>query len=228
MKKILIVDDEQALLYGMPKAIHKFCNFQGEIKTARNGNDAIKEIGNDSYDICFLDYHLPDLDGLEIMKKIKKASPKTHVVIMTADFMTYDMEKTIIENGASLLIEKPIDLYEVMDFIKHALEENGGSCEEEKSYQKITDERRQFERLPFNGHIYYYVLKNTAHSELKLHMKAVIIDISSKGMGIRTDYPLEHGQRISFTNNILEHTAGLVKWSTMVDNNYMAGIIFIR
>ncbi len=227
MKKILIIDDEQALLYGMPKAIHKFCNFDGEIKTARTGNDAIKEINDCSYDICFLDYHLPDLDGLEIMKKIKKASPETFIVIMTADVITDDMEKTIKENGASLL-EKPIDLYEVMDFIKHALGENGRSSKEEKSFRKITDERRQFERIPFNGHIYYYVLKNTAHSELKLHMKAVIIDISSKGMGLRTDYPLEQGQRISFTNNIMEHTAGIVKWSTLIDNNYRAGIMFTR
>lgn len=124
-KKILIADDEQALLYGMPKAIHKLCDFQGEIKTAKNGNETLKEISRCFYDICFLDYHLPDLNGLDIMKKIKEISPKTHVVIMTADVITDDFKRTIEENGASLLIEKPIDLNDVKAFIKHTLEGDG-------------------------------------------------------------------------------------------------------
>ena len=124
-KKILIADDEQPLLQGKPRALHKLCDFQGEIKTAKKSNEAIKEISNCFYDICFLDYHLPDSDGLEIMKKIKEISPKTHVVIMTADVITDDFKRTIEENGASLLIEKPIDLNDVKAFIKHTLEGDG-------------------------------------------------------------------------------------------------------
>ncbi len=128
MRKILIVDDEQGVLYGMPKAIHKLCDFQGEIKTARNGNEALKEISNCFYDICFLDLHLPDIDSVEIMKKIKEASSETRIVIMTADVISDDLKRTIEENGASLLIEKPIDLNDVKAFIQHTLEGDGCNC----------------------------------------------------------------------------------------------------
>ncbi len=226
MKKILIVDDEQAVIDGMPKALHKLCDFQGEIKTAKNGGEAIKEISNSFYDICFLDIHLPDLNGLDIMKKIQEISPKTYVVIMTASFITNDIERAIKENGA-LLIEKPIDLYEVRAFITHILEGNSGLHKQAKFYKKIvTNERRQFERIPFTRHIYYLVPADLAYSEMKLHMKAVIIDIGTGGMGIRTDYPLEPGQHLTF-NNVMDHISGIVKWSTTADNNCMAGIMFI-
>ena len=226
-KKILIVDDDQAVLHGMPKALHKLCDFQGEIKTAKNGDEAIKEISNSFYDICFLDIHLPDCNGLEIMKKIKNESPKTYVVIMTAAFITNDTERAILKEDGASLIEKPIDLYEVRAFITHILEGDSGLHKQAKFYKKIvTNERRQFERIPFTRHIYYLVPANLAHSELKLHMKAVIIDVGTGGMGIRTDHPLEPGQHLTF-NNVVDHTTGIVKWSATADNNCMAGIMFI-
>jgi hypothetical protein len=57
-------------------------------------------------------------------------------------------------------------------------------------------------------------------------MKADIFDISSGGMGIRTDYPLAPGYVLRFDDDI-EHIAGIVKWSMTASDNYMIGVMLI-
>lgn len=120
-KKILIVDDEPSIRFGLSRALQKICDFRGEIKTVENGKDAIKEIRLCHYDICFLDIKLPDINGIEVMKKIKEISPKTDVAIMTAHGISEDTESTI-QDLASLFLIKPFDLFYVKAFVKRVLE----------------------------------------------------------------------------------------------------------
>jgi len=201
-KRILIVDDEPSILSGLSKAINKFCNFRGGIKTVENGKDAIKEISLCFYDICFMDIQLPDLNGLDVMKRVGEISPGTKVAIMTSAAITDDMKKTI-EEGASLFIPKPFDFLEIKAVIKQVLGENA---------EGIMEERRQFGRKPF---------KKTIRCSVNVFDKADIFDISRGGMGIRTDYPLAPGYVLRFDDEDIEHIAGIVKWSMMVSDNYM-------
>ena len=115
-KKILLVDDDPFFLSSLTKAIHKLFGFKGEIKEVGNGKDAIMEAGSSFYNLCFLDINLPDMNGLDVMKKINDLSPETKVAIMTASFIPDDIKKTI-EEDASLFIEKPPDLNQVKSFV---------------------------------------------------------------------------------------------------------------
>lgn len=218
IKRILIVDDEPSILSGLSKAIHKFCNFSGEIKTVENGKDAIKEISLCFYDICFLDIQLHDLNGLDVMKKISEISPGTKVVIMSSAAITDDMQRAIVE-GASLFIPKPFDFLGIKVFIKQVLR---GDAE------GIMEDRRQFRRKPFKKTIMCSVNAFDRGGGLsKLNMKADIFDISRGGMGIRTDYPLAPGYVLGFDDEDIEHIAGIVKWSMMVSDNYIVGVALI-
>ncbi len=116
-KKILIVDDDPFFLSSLSHAIQKLSGFDGEIKEVGNGADAIKEAGSCFYILCFLDVNLPDINGLDVMKRINALSPKTKVAIMTASYLTEEIKKTIKET-ASLFIEKPPDLNQVNAFVK--------------------------------------------------------------------------------------------------------------
>ncbi len=122
IKRILIVDDEQLIREGLSKALHKLCDFQGEIKTVGTAGEAIDEISLYFHDICFLDIDLPDLNGLDVMKKINEISPETRVAIITALTINDDMKRKI-EKGASLFIPKPFDISQIKAFVKQA-EEN--------------------------------------------------------------------------------------------------------
>jgi len=216
-RKILIVDDEPTIREGLSKALHKFCDFQGEVKTVVNGKDALKEVSLCFYDICFLDVSLPDLSGIEVMGKINAISPNTRVVIMTASVIDGEIKRTI-EEKASLFIAKPLDLSQIRVFVNHVLE----GCKEE-----FIDEKRQFERRPFKKTINYSVNVFDAVELLKLNLKADTIDISKAGMGIWTDYPLEPGYVLRLNDNDIERIAGVVEWSKMVDDSYRAGIKFV-
>ena len=95
-RKILIVDDEDLILSGLSKCL---ADDNTDIKTVSTGADALKEIGSCPYDLCFLDVFLPDVNGIEVLKKIKTLSPATKVVIMTAHDVSDDMSKDIKDNS---------------------------------------------------------------------------------------------------------------------------------
>ena len=121
MKRILIVDDETLILSQMSEALSICCDFKGEIKTVENGNDAITEINRCFYQICFLDINLPDMDGLEVMQRIKAISPETSIVIMTGSFINDEMQMAI-DASASLFADKPLDFCKIDSFMKQVLE----------------------------------------------------------------------------------------------------------
>ncbi len=212
IKRILIVDDELLILSGLSKALHKLCNFQGEIKTVETAREAIDEISLCFYDICFLDIDLPDLNGLDVMKKINEISPETSIAIITALHIDDDMKRKI-EEGASLFIPKPFDISQIKAFVKQALEGGG-------------EERRQFERRPLMKTVNYSVSVLDLGKSKILNLKDDIIDISNAGVGIRTYYPLLPGRVLMFKEGI-GHKAGIVKWSVIVDNNCRVGIKFV-
>lgn len=111
MKRILIVDDESLILSALSKALLSICP---EVKTAMSGAEAINEINSFFYDLCFLDIYLPDVSGIEVMKRINDISPETKIVIMTAYEISDDI-KAAIEDGAYLFIGKPFELLQIKE-----------------------------------------------------------------------------------------------------------------
>ena len=119
IKRILIVDDDPLLLQGLGKALETDI---AEVNTVQTGEMALQEIVSSPYNLCFLDVYLPDMNGLEVMKRMKEISPKTGVIIMTAADIDENIKKTI-EKNAYMFISKPFDLLQVRMIAKRALEE---------------------------------------------------------------------------------------------------------
>ena len=119
MKKILIVDDDDLFLKGFDKALQTVST---EVKTVETGNAALREIGASQYQLCFLDLFLPDLNGVEVLKRIKETSPQTKVIAMTAGVVTSNMQETI-EKNAYMFITKPLDLLQIRMLTRRILEE---------------------------------------------------------------------------------------------------------
>jgi len=119
MKKILIVDDDAFFLQGFNKALQT--DF-AEVKTVETGASALQEVASCPYQLCFLDLFLPDLDGVEVLKRMKEVSPKTKVVVMTAGVVTRSMQERI-EKDAYMFITKPFDLLQVKMLARRVIEE---------------------------------------------------------------------------------------------------------
>jgi DNA-binding NtrC family response regulator len=109
MQKILIVDDESLIRYSLTMMLD---NDDREVTAVSNGKDALAEISSARYDLCLLDVHLPDMNGLDIMKIIKRLSPATKVIIMTASEVAYPTMQ-LIRGFAHHFLPKPFDLFQV-------------------------------------------------------------------------------------------------------------------
>lgn len=224
MKRVLIVDDERLILDGLAKSLS---SEDLEIKIAGNGKDAINEISSCFYHLCFLDVYLPDINGVEVMKKIKEISPKTKIVIMTAHHITGDMRKDI-EDNAFHFIGKPFDLSQIKIISELALGHYKSIQKEDASLGSKTQNGRQFERTPLIKAINYFAGVFEGGELKMLNLKGDIIDISEGGVGLKTDYPLEPGYMIRFPAET-KHSVGIVKWSMPIGSgSYRAGVEFVK
>jgi DNA-binding NtrC family response regulator len=120
MKRVLVVDDESFLLNGLGKALQTDST---DVTTVETGNSALQEIAASPYQLCFLDLFLPDVNGVDVLKKIKAISPKTKVIVMTAGVVTRSMQENI-EKDAYMFITKPFDLLQVKMLARRILEES--------------------------------------------------------------------------------------------------------
>ena len=232
INKILVVDDQESFLSGMSKALKKYCDHPGDVKTVikavENGTKAIEEVSSCFYDICFLDLNLPDIYGLDVMEKIKHISPGTKVVIMTAESLDDDV-KMKVEKGAYLFIPKPVDLDDIRNFIRKESGIRDESKEKEPRDKQKGDqpgiERRQYARLPCERDVHYSV--SIFHNwQKKSDLKASVVDISAGGAGITSNYPLAPGNVLKFDSS-LDHRSGIVQWSKKDAENFRAGIRFL-
>jgi DNA-binding response OmpR family regulator len=113
MARILLVDDENLILYSLSKTLK---NDGSDVKAVENGKDALTEIKSSPYDILFLDVNLPDANGLDLMKIVREISPSTRVVIMTAVDLN-DGQMTYLHDNAGYFLPKPFDLEEVRSIV---------------------------------------------------------------------------------------------------------------
>ncbi len=119
-RRVLIVDDEPLIRQSLARAIR---SERIEVKDCSLGTDALKEINTSHYDLCFIDVNLPDLSGIELMKKIKERSPSTKVVMITACLLDNEAENEI-EKHSYTFIPKPFDIFQIRKIIKLAFGEN--------------------------------------------------------------------------------------------------------
>ncbi len=112
MKSILIIDDDKLIRKSLSS---HFSNKEFQIFTAEDGKSGIREFKENSPDLVLLDIRLPDIDGLEVLRKIREENQQACIIIMTA----YDDMKTTVEavkSGAFEYLVKPLD-YVDMDLV---------------------------------------------------------------------------------------------------------------
>ena len=127
MKKILVVDDERPI-----SDIIKFnLTKEGyEVVTAFDGREALEQFEAEKPDLVILDLMLPELDGLEVAKEIRKTS-HTPIIMLSAKDSEFD--KVIgLEIGADDYVTKPFNILEIKARMKAIMRRTGGTEKEKK------------------------------------------------------------------------------------------------
>jgi nitrogen regulation protein NR(I) len=118
MESILIVDDDITLCHFLTKALSQM-GYQ--VILCHSGRDALDVVRKQEIDLILLDNKLPDRNGLEILKEVKRDHPKVSVIIMTA-FGTTETAIEAMKVGAFDYILKPFELDEISEFVAKGLE----------------------------------------------------------------------------------------------------------
>jgi two-component system, NtrC family, response regulator PilR len=145
MSTILVIDDERSMRDLLAIMLKK----EGyQIHLAENGKTALNSINKNVFDLVISDIRLPDIDGIEILKHIKKVSPETDVILITAYASTETAVKAV-KMGAADYIYKPFDIDEMRIIIQRCISKR--KLEQENVYLRKTVER-QFQFGNIIGH----------------------------------------------------------------------------
>lgn len=130
--KILLVDDEEDFI----RTISERLELRDlSSNTALNGEDALKYVGEKEPDIMVLDLKMPGIDGMEVLRRVKKVYPNIQVIIHTGHGNDLD-EAEARSMGVFDYLKKPVDIDFLVERIKAAFAQKnaGGSFMEATAY----------------------------------------------------------------------------------------------
>lgn len=114
--KLLLVDDEEEFVRTMAERM-AMRDLGGQV--ALSGSEALEMVSRDPPDVMVLDLRMPGMDGMEVLRQVKRLHPTVEVVIMTGDGSDQDEEEAR-RLGAFAYLRKPVDINELVDAVRQA------------------------------------------------------------------------------------------------------------
>ncbi len=205
--RMLVVDDEEAIRFFLHK---KLTEAGFACDQAEDGLQAIQRVEDDSYQLVICDIRLPDIDGLEILRRIRSFDEDIAVVMLTA---VTDINVAIpaLKAGASDYLVKPFNVDQLLLSVSRALEKRSLTLEN-RLYQQ-TLETRVVERTR------ELVKKNIDLSRLFLNtIESLIFTLEAKDM-----YTEGHSWKVALLAANTGRALGLD--AAMVENLSLAGLL---
>ena len=185
-RKVLVVDDEKLIVKGLRFSLEQ----DGmEVDCAYDGEEALDMIYAEMYDLIVLDLNLPGMDGMDILRELRKENEETKVLILSARSQIADKVDGL-DAGANDYMEKPFHLQEL-----------------EARIRSLT--RRKFVQKDVcleSGGIKFDTIKREAYAN------GTLVSLTRKENGI-LEYLLLHLGRPVSQEELIEHV-----WDSSVDS----------
>jgi DNA-binding NtrC family response regulator len=116
--RILIVDDEEIVVRSCLRILG---GGDYDVESARNGREALGKIDENDYDVVILDIMMPEIDGMEVLQRVKEAHPDVDVIMVTGHSQIETAVRSM-KLGAFDYLPKPFDPDELELVVQRALE----------------------------------------------------------------------------------------------------------
>lgn len=116
-QRLLIVDDDQSMRMALYESLSS-CGF--EVETAENGFDALAKFKEGQFAVVVTDMRMPQMSGMDVLRGVKKISPQTPVILITA-YGTVNTAVEAMKEGAAEFIMKPFSLDDLEFAVKNVL-----------------------------------------------------------------------------------------------------------
>jgi signal transduction histidine kinase len=143
--QILVVDDEQDIR----QLLREMLAFEGhEVAEAASGAEALEQLRKATFDLVVTDVRMPSMGGLELLRRVRQASPSTEVIVATA-YAELETALECMRAGACDLLQKPFNLQELFTCISRALDRRRFNVSTELvRLSQVLFEQNTLEQLP--------------------------------------------------------------------------------
>jgi len=124
-KTILVVDDEPSMRIALSESL-KSCGYK--VETSESGADALEKFQGDKFEVVITDMRMPGMGGMEVLRGIKKVSPGTPVIVITA-YGTVNTAVEAMKEGAADFIMKPFSVDHLESLVKKVVAGKEGKGE---------------------------------------------------------------------------------------------------
>ncbi len=138
--RILIVDDHEVVVKGIAMIVEEsLADLCVSVETVTRGCEAIERMSQHSYDLCFLDIEMPDIDGLGMLKIIRSEHPDIKIIVNTVHEELWYV-KDYIKAGVEGILFKSVKAGEISEAVRAVISGEKYFCKRAKAIARIIDE----------------------------------------------------------------------------------------
>ena len=116
-RRLLIVDDDAMHLRALARRLKPYAA-RVQVELMENGIDALVTVGSFKPDLIVIDVYMPELDGLEVCRRLKLKADTSHIgVIVNSAHLTKSVEENALTAGALTCVPKPLDLKVLLEHL---------------------------------------------------------------------------------------------------------------
>jgi len=220
-KKIIIIDDDMLICLTLERI---FSSMGINTTSVGNGMEGLNQVKQNPFDAIFLDIHLPDANGLDLIPRIKGYLPCAKIIIITAD-TNDELRKRALSEGALMILEKSFSLSEIKKVVKNILSE---FIEKREQPRQSCDMSLKFS---FNeSRISEHVLIPNVYD-------GVAVDISKNGIRMKVESFIKEREHIRFLNSTKKNSfsdyfpssgEAEVIWTKELCPGYLTGLKYLE